>query len=59
VGLQTNETGAVTVVNTVEGTTWVIGQNIAPNVGSAPGQAQQIQLPTNTQVNRKTWVQLR
>ena len=59
VGLQTNETGAITVVNTVEGTTWVIGQNIAPNVGSAPGQAQQIQLPANTQVNRKTWVQLR
>ncbi|HXR19714.1 MAG TPA: PilC/PilY family type IV pilus protein [Steroidobacteraceae bacterium] len=60
-GLSTNETGAVTVVNTVEGTTWVIGQDIAPPAAgtAAPGQTTQINLPLNTSTNRVTWIELR
>lgn len=59
VGLQTNETGGLTVVNTGVHTTFVLGQLIAPVPGQSPGQVQQIQLPTNVQVNRATWTQLR
>jgi type IV pilus assembly protein PilY1 len=60
VGLVTNETGALTVVNTTEGTTWLVGQSITPPAaGSPPAQPTQITLPPNVTVNRKTWVQLR
>jgi hypothetical protein len=60
-GLATNETGALAVVNTTEGTTWVIGQDIAPPAAgsAAPGQTTQISLPLNTTTSRKTWVELR
>jgi type IV pilus assembly protein PilY1 len=60
-GLGTNETGSVTVVNTIEGTTWVIGQDIAPPAAgsAAPGQVTQIALPLNTTTSRMTWVELR
>ena len=58
-GIQTNETGALTVVNTREGSTYVIGQDISiPTAGNAPGGAQQIAL-SDTTVNRLTWIQLR
>ena len=58
-GIQTNETGALTVVNTREGTTYLIGQDISiPTAGNAPGGAQQIAL-SDTTVNRLTWIQLR
>ena len=57
-GIQTNETGALSVVNTKEATTFLVGQNISITQGQAPGQAQQIAL-TNTTVNRLTWAQLR
>jgi type IV pilus assembly protein PilY1 len=58
-GIQTNETGALTVVNTREGSTYLIGQDISiPTAGNAPGGAQQIAL-SDTTVNRLTWVQLR
>jgi type IV pilus assembly protein PilY1 len=60
VGLTTNETGALTVVNTNEGTTWLVGQSIVPPAaGQPPVQPVQINLPPNVTVNRKTWVQLR
>jgi type IV pilus assembly protein PilY1 len=60
VGLGTNETGALTVVNTTEGTTWLVGQSITPPAaGQAPAQPIPIKLPPNVTVNRKTWVQLR
>jgi type IV pilus assembly protein PilY1 len=60
VGIQTNETGALSVVNTTAGTSFIIGQDISiPAAGSAPpGQAQQIAL-SDTSVNRLTWVELR
>jgi len=60
-GLSTNETGSVTILNTLEGTTFVLGQDIAvPALGSAaPGQLTQISLPLNTATNRVTWIQLR
>jgi type IV pilus assembly protein PilY1 len=60
-GLGTNETGSVTVVNTVEATTWIVGQDIAPPVAGsgAPGQTTQIALPLNTTTSRMTWVELR
>ena len=59
VGLATNETGSLSVVNTKEGTTYIVGQDIAIGQGgTAPGQVQQIQL-ANTAVNRLTWVELR
>jgi len=58
-GIQTNETGALTVVNTREGSTYLIGQDISiPTAGNAPGGAQQISL-SDTTVNRLTWIQLR
>ena len=58
-GIQTNETGALTVVNTREGSTYLIGQDISiPSAGNAPGGAQQIAL-SDTTVNRLTWIQLR
>lgn len=59
VGLQTNENGALTVVSTKANTTYLIGQLINPQPGSSPGTATPIQLPTNFQVNRVTWTQLR
>jgi type IV pilus assembly protein PilY1 len=59
-GVTTNESGALTVVNTKEGTTWLVGQSIVPPVaGQPPVQPVQINLPPNVVVNRKTWVQLR
>ncbi|HEY3809361.1 MAG TPA: PilC/PilY family type IV pilus protein [Steroidobacteraceae bacterium] len=60
VGVQSNETGALSVVNTSAGTTFLIGQDISiPAAGTgAPGQAQQISL-SDTSVNRLTWVELR
>jgi len=60
-GLTTNETGSVTILNTQEGTTFVLGQDIAvPALGSAaPGTLTQISLPLNTATNRVTWIQLR
>jgi hypothetical protein len=60
VGLITNETGALNVVNTVEGTSWLVGEGIAPPPpGGAPPQPTQINLPPNTVVSRLTWVELR
>lgn len=60
VGFQSNETGGLTVVNTAENTTWLIGQGITPGAaGSPPPQPVPITLPPNVTVNRKTWVQLR
>ena len=58
VGQNTNETGALTVVNTGSGTS-LIGQSVSPTPGQPPGQATPFQLPTNIQVNRVTWTQLR
>jgi hypothetical protein len=59
VGILTNETGALSVVNTSANTTFLVGQDISiPQPGTAPGQAQQIGL-NNTSVNRMTWVELR
>jgi type IV pilus assembly protein PilY1 len=67
-GLLTNETGALSVVTTTQGTTTLIGQYISPTItGSAAGTttsvsvggATQFQLPPNTTVNRVTWVELR
>jgi type IV pilus assembly protein PilY1 len=60
VGLITNETGALNVVNTVEGTSWLVGEGIAPPPpGGLPPQPTQINLPPNTTVSRLTWVELR
>jgi type IV pilus assembly protein PilY1 len=60
VGFQSNETGGLTVVNTAENTTWLVGQGITPGAaGSPPPQPVPITLPPNVTVNRKTWVQLR
>jgi type IV pilus assembly protein PilY1 len=59
VGMATNTTGTVTVVNTKEGTTYAVSQNIVTSQGTAPGTPTQIQLPSNTTASRKTWVQLR
>jgi type IV pilus assembly protein PilY1 len=61
VGLATNETGAVTVLSTLEATTFVLGQDIAvPTPGSAaPGTLTQIALPLNTTTGRMTWIELR
>jgi type IV pilus assembly protein PilY1 len=58
VGLLTNETGALSVVNTKENTTFLVGQDISIPQGGAPGGVQQISL-SNTSVNRLTWVELR
>ncbi|HEY6453570.1 MAG TPA: PilC/PilY family type IV pilus protein [Steroidobacteraceae bacterium] len=60
-GLQTNETGSLSVVTTQGGSTNLLGQLITPPpLGSGPpGAAQQIKLPPNTQANRMTWVELR
>ncbi len=60
-GLQTNETGSLSVVTTQGGNTNLLGQLITPpTLGTgAPGAAQQIKLPPNTQANRMTWVELR
>jgi type IV pilus assembly protein PilY1 len=58
VGIQTNETGALSVVNTKETTTFLVGQSIAVSAGTSPGGTQQISL-SDTSVNRLTWVQLR
>jgi type IV pilus assembly protein PilY1 len=60
VGLTTNETGALTVVNTLEGTSWLVGEGITPPApGSPPPPPTQINLPANTSINRLTWVELR
>ena len=59
VGIPTNETGTVSVVNTKENTTYAVAQNIVVNQGSSPGQAVQIAVPNNIAVNRTTWVELR
>jgi len=59
VGLQTNETGALTVINT-KYSTWLVGQPIAtPSPGSTPTTPIQVTLPPNITVTRKTWVQMR
>jgi len=59
VGLTTNETGALSVVNTQPGTTYIIGQAITPVPGQSPGQATPINLPPNVTVQRTTWTELR
>jgi type IV pilus assembly protein PilY1 len=59
VGQQTNETGAATVLNTKEGTTWFYGQAITPVLGQTPTTPTQLNLPPNISVNRVTWVELR
>jgi Tfp pilus tip-associated adhesin PilY1 len=60
VGLRTNETGALTVVNTIEGTSWLVGEGISPPPpGSPPPPPTQINIPTNTVSSRLTWVELR
>lgn len=61
IGLQTNETGTMSVITTTMGTTNLLGQLIAPpTLGSgAPGAVQQIKLPPNTVSSRMTWVELR
>jgi len=58
VGIQTNETGSLSVVNTKETTTFLVGQNVSVTIGNAPGQTQQVSL-SDTSVNRLTWVELR
>jgi type IV pilus assembly protein PilY1 len=64
VGVLSNETGALAVVNTTEGTTYLLGQLIqvkAPT-GSTAGQVaglQQVSLPSNVKYTRLTWVELR
>jgi type IV pilus assembly protein PilY1 len=58
VGILTNETGALSIVNTRENTTFLVGQDISIPQGGAPGSVQQIAL-SNTSVNRLTWVELR
>jgi type IV pilus assembly protein PilY1 len=57
-GIQNNETGALSVVNTKESTTYLIGQDISVTAGQAPGHADAVAL-SNTTVNRLTWVELR
>lgn len=61
IGLQTNETGTLSVITTQMGTTNLLGQLIAPpTLGSgAPGGVQQIVLPPNTITSRMTWAELR
>jgi type IV pilus assembly protein PilY1 len=69
VGLLTNETGALSVVSTVEGTTTLVGQLITPTIASGTAGSTttsvtiagtgKFQLPPNTSVNRLTWVELR
>jgi type IV pilus assembly protein PilY1 len=58
VGIQTNETGSLSVVNTRESTSFLVGQDISIQAGTAPGGTQQVGL-SNTSVNRLTWVELR
>jgi type IV pilus assembly protein PilY1 len=58
VGLATNETGASTVLSSVEDTNYVMGQLIAPTP-TQPGRLDQISLPNNIVSTRRTWVQLR
>ncbi len=58
IGIGTNETGALSILNTAERTTFLLGQDIQVTAGSAPGGLQQIGL-SNTTVNRLTWVELR
>ena len=58
VGLATNETGALTVVHS-KNTIYLLGQNITPIPGQAPGTLVPINLPNNTATNRATWIQLR
>jgi len=59
VGLQTNETGALSVVTTQQSTTFLIGQAISPVPGQSPGKVIPIALPPNYSVQRTTWKQLR
>jgi type IV pilus assembly protein PilY1 len=60
VGSLTNESGGLTVVNTAENTTFLIGQAITPpSYGQTPTQPIQIALPPNAKVKRVTWTQLR
>jgi hypothetical protein len=58
VGQNTNATGALSVVRTST-TTYLIGQSVAPSPNNPAIPPIQIQLPTNIQVNRVTWTQLR
>jgi type IV pilus assembly protein PilY1 len=58
IGLATNETGAGSVLSSVEDTNYVMGQLIAPTA-TQPGRLDQINLPNNITSNRQTWVQLR
>jgi len=59
VGVQTNETGALSVVTTQQSTTFLIGQAINPQPGQSPGKVIPIALPPNFTVQRTTWTQLR
>jgi len=53
-GVQTNATGSVYVVKTVEGTTNLIYQTV-----SGTPSAQQVNIPPNTKSKRLTWVERR
>ena len=55
VGQQSNLTGGLTVINTQENTTYLVGQGITPE-NKTPVL---VHLPPNVTINRKTWVQLR
>jgi type IV pilus assembly protein PilY1 len=70
VGVLSNETGSLAIVNTKEGTTFMVGQLIAPTITSSTSNGvttlttniagkQQIGLPPNVKYSRQTWVELR
>lgn len=56
VGTTSTMTGGSTVINTKEGTTYIVAQGVDPGKMAAPVQ---ISLPVNTTINRQTWIQLR
>jgi type IV pilus assembly protein PilY1 len=59
VGIVSNETGALNVVNSKEGTTYLLGQLSQVPPGGAPAGLQQIGLPPNVKYSRQTWVEFR
>ena len=58
IGQTTSETGATTILTSIQDTIFVLGQLIAPTP-TAPGRLDQINLPSNTTATRQTWVELR
>jgi hypothetical protein len=47
------------VVNSKEGTTYLLGQLSQVPAGGAPAGLQQISLPPNIKYSRQTWVEFR